>query len=802
MTQSISLGDLLQMGRSGDVVQFIDLASTAAVRGIPHDELRVTLIRRLVELGLLHRADDVADGLSDPVKASPDFVTLRESLRQSGTGGLRAWDALRSRYEQNIDVLRRRYGWADAMHTAWLAEQRHLELHVTKDGRHQVFDRRTGWRPVFGNLVPQPAAEVFAKQLKDHIVPAFVIDGIGLGFHLPWLHEATSGAFLGATALIYQVERSLVGMAVALHLNDWRGLITDARVRLCCGPDAYEQFAEWVQNDTTNHPPQGIVTAPGWETADGQTVHEWLEQACQKVEDRRVALRTQAGELYAGRDRAWWHRRYTDALSGGPPLRVLGVTCRFSTVLQYSMRDALSSFAANGCETRLVIESDNHTRITPLTLLSTIQEFQPDLVIVIDHLRERQSPGLVDNLPLITWIQDRLPWLFTPEAGASMGPLDFCMGYSRPELVRRFGYPAERFMPCLMATNPAALLPPSATDNDPATLEAMDPPDPALRCDVAFATNRGRSAEEIHSEYRSLCEPALRPLIDAVYEEIRASLHRGELNGGLDFGRMLLLLAGDQGIELSDDQQETIANDYIWRLADNLLRRQTIQWAIGWAESTGGRFNLYGHGWDSHPEFSRYARGFIEHGPQLGRAIRAATVNLHAGCNNALHQRVLDGLAAGGFFLIRRHATDIYHAVMADYYAYIRDRQIAPGTSFALADLPPALRERVFDWKWMRAGIRHEYELLSEALLAEMRRCEGLRHQAQAASFLWPAFDRITFDSAESFAARMQEFLTDEAGRRRLACEMRAAVLREMSHDVLMKRVLHWLRDALGRSPQ
>ncbi len=802
MTQSLTLDGLLQMGRSGDVVRFIDVASTAAVRGIPHDELRVMLIRRLAELGLLHRAADVANGLSGPVKASPDFATLRQSLRQPGSDGLRPWDTLRSRYEANLDVLLRRYGWADAMHAAWLAEQRHLELHVTKDGRQQVFDRRSGWRPVFGNLVPQPSADVFAKQIKDHIIPAFVIDGIGLGFHLPWVHEATSRAFLGATALIYQVERSFVGMAVALHLNDWRGLITDARVRLCCGPDAYEHFAEWVANDTTNHAPQGIVTAPGWETADGQTVHEWIEKASQELEDRRVALHAEASETYAGRDRAWWHRRFTEALSGGPPLRVLGVTCRFSTVLQYSMRDALNAFAANGCETRLVMEPDNHSRITPLTLLSTIREFEPDLLIVIDHLRERQRPGLIDNLPLVTWIQDRLPWLFTAEAGASMGPLDFCMGYSRPELVRRFGYPANQFMPCLMATDPAALLPPEAKGKNLAALEAIDPPDPALCCDVAFATNRGRSAEDIHEDSRKRCEPQLQPLVDAVYEEVLARLHRGELNGGLDFGRMLLLMGRERGMELSPDQRETIGSDYVWPLVDHLIRRQTIQWAAAWAESTGGRFSLYGHGWDTHPEFARYARGFIEHGPQLGRAIRAAKVNLHAGCNNALHQRVLDGLAAGGFFLIRRHYGDVFFRVMLDLYAYVREQGFEPGAKVRLEDFPSPLRERLIATKRMRGVALTEYEPLLQINFDSMQKLWEQREKAENASRLWPDFDRVTFDSADEFSARMREFLTDEGARRSVAFEMREAVLREMSHDVLMKQLLHWLRETLGRNTQ
>jgi hypothetical protein len=353
-----------------------------------------------------------------------------------------------------------------------------------------------------------------------------------------------------------------------------------------------------------------------------------------------------------------------------------------------------------------------------------------------------------------------------------------------------------------MATDPAALLPPEAKGKYSAALAELEVPDPALCCDVAFATNRGRSAEEIHEDYRKRCEPHLQPLVDAVYDEVHARVHRGELNGGLDSGRLLLLMGRERGMELSSEQRETIGNDYVRALVDHLIRRQTIEWAADWAEATGGRFHLYGHGWDTHPEFAKYARGFIEHGPELGRAIRAAKVNLHAGCNNALHQRVLDGLAAGGFFLVRRHYGDVFFRVMLDLYAYVLEQGFEPGAKVRLQDFPSPLRERLIAAKRMRGVALTEYEPLLQVNFDSMQRLWEQRDTAENASRLWPEFDRVTFDSADEFAARMQEFLGDEGARRSVASEMRAAVLREMSHDVLMKQLLHWLRDAMARNAE
>lgn len=791
------------MGRTGDVDRFVTLASAALAQGADHDGLRLLLMRRLAERGLLCRAAAFAEGLSAEARSHSDFAEMLRSLKSVASDGHVPWGGLRSLFDANMAVLRQRHVWADQVASVWAAERPHLELHVTKDDAYQVFDRRGGrdggWRPMFGNHVPRPSAEAQAAKFKNQFLAPLVIEGVGLGYHLPWLYAATANTFLGATTLIYQIEPSLLGVAVALHLSDWRAPLADKRVRLCCGPDACDQFERLVEAETSTVPPGTLIRALLWAPHDGEPVQRRMRKLAARDESKRVALRDSLSTQYHGRDRSWWHRRYAAALGGeGPPLRVLGLTSRFTTVLQYSMRDALRALQANGCATRLLIEPDNHSCITPRTMLAAVGDFEPDLILIIDHTRQGQHRGLIDEVPVLTWVQDRMPALFRRTTGEAMGPLDFCMGFCRDELVQRCGYPAERFMSCEMATDPAALFPAGDVPDNSGLCGPTEKEDPRFSCDVAFATTHSRTPEAIHQEF---CQsnPRYRKLFDALYEELVALTERSALNGGLDLEYFLRTMERAVGIDLGAEERTVLAADFVRPLVDRMLRHQTIEWAATWAEQTGHRFHLYGSGWNAHSRFSRYARGFVRHGSELGRAFRAAKVNLHAGCNHAFHQRVLDGLAAGGFFLIRRHADDFESSVKLRIYDLVCERNLRPGDAICCEDLPASLAEEWIAVRRMRGVDPHQPINITPVYLECMKAARE-SSVIRASSRLWPELDRVTFATQAELAGRLERFLQDDEDRRAIVGSMRDRMLETFSQQALMKRVLLWMEKALGQA--
>lgn len=794
MPQTLTLDSLLAMGRTGNPTQFIQLASSVLAQGAEHDGLRLLTVQRLAECGLFHRAAALAEGLSSAVQAAPDYANLRHALETNVPDGRVPWQRFAEQYVANLDVLRQRYDWADQVAEAWQAAQPHLELHVTRDEQWQVYDCRRGatgaWCPSFGNHRPRPPAAEVAVQFRNQVTVPFVIEGVGLGYHLPWLHTATADTMLGASALVYQVEASLTALAVAMHLHDWRELIADPRVRLCAGPQAYDQFAHWLDTERWNFPPVTIIAATPWDPRTAGRAQAIMRASAERDAVRQASLEKEVRTLYEGRDGQWWHRRFTAALAGeGPPLRVLGMTSRFTTVLQYSARDALAGFAEAGCQTRMLIEPDDHSRISPRQRLETVREFEPDLLLIIDHTRYKQKLSHLDNLPVITWIQDRLPWLFSRETSENLGPLDFCMGFCRDELVRDYGYPADRFLATEMATRPAALRP---VDDETERAAAA-----RLGCDVAYATNCFPAPDQFHADFRSRQHEIVRKLVDVAYEDLCAYAARNKLNGGFAGERYLNRRARSLGLELSTAIVTEITGVFVRPLIDRLLRLQTIEWAAQWAEETGHRFHLYGNGWDTHPRFGRYARGFLTHGPELGAAFRSAKVNLHSGCNTALHQRVLDGLAAGGFFLLRRHADDLDYEIKNALKAAVRERHLQPNDLFRGQELPPPLDEQWTTILRMRGANPDEPVQITQDII-DWAQADARRRSDPTASEIWPDLDRITFATRDEFFERLSRFHGDDEARATIAARMREQMLAVYGYQALVRRVLGWLAQELG----
>lgn len=794
MSASLTLDNLLAMGRSGDADRFIHLACAVLAQRPGPPELLMLLAQRSAECGLVHFAARVIACLPPPVRDRADVTALLGTLQKASPDGRMSWAQFARQFEANMQVLRSRYPWAEAVAQEWAQRRSTLELHRTSSGRLNVLDRAGDgvglWRPAFGDLTPQPPAEQFAERFRGQILPPVVLEGVGLGDHLPWLYTATRATFLTASAAIYVIEHSWSALAVALHLADWREPLADERVVLCAGPDACARFEHWISSDGWTAPPMLIVQAPPWEPQHARRARAAVDRLALQHEQRRRSLTADIRSLYPHRSPQEWGQRFQAALTDRqPPLRVLALTSRFTTVLQYSARDALRAFEAAGCITHLLIEPTDHARLSVVRRLETIREFRPDLIFLIDHTRADQSDGLVEGIPLVTWIQDRLPWLFDHASGQSQGPLDFCMGYGKTELVREYGYPAERFMSCTMATNPEAL---AARLGGPDARED----DPELRCDLACATNHSQPPEVLLREYRQRIEPAVWPLLEACYEELRARLARGELDGALDCRHFLQQVEATTGIELVAEARARVAAEFVWVLVDRMLRQETLDWAAQWAEQTGRRFHLYGRGWEGHPRFARYGRGFLEHGPRLGAAFRAARIHLHAGCNTALHQRVLDGLAAGGFFLIRRHGGDGNPAVSRAIYEHARRHGFRPGLTISWRDMPAELVEE-FLVSRRRMGVEpHAVTELTAGNMDELRAIHETR-TVPITGHVWPDFQRVTFGTREELYGKLEWYLSHEQERRELAAAMRQRAIETLSYEALIRRLLEWLNQRL-----
>src|SRR5690606_15900334 len=99
-----------------------------------------------------------------------------------------------------------------------------------------------------------------------------------------------------------------------------------------------------------------------------------LQELNQHASERFTASQQAVSAVYCDRDA----HAIAEQLSSGQRLRVLGITSRFTTFLQHSMRDWLSAFERLGHQTLLLIEEADHQILNNIVYSRTAQDFQPD----------------------------------------------------------------------------------------------------------------------------------------------------------------------------------------------------------------------------------------------------------------------------------------------------------------------------------------------------------------------------------------------------------------------------------------
>ncbi len=747
---------------------------------------QMRVVRAYARLGLMSAARSAASAAGLPPEQRDALL-----VELTGDDVRLPWSGFAAAFRANLAAFDARTALGDAVEAAWRTAAGRLQLLRTRDGNFQVFSRLSdsaGWLP---GLLPHSGladAEALRTGWQGRVIRTLAVNGLGLGHAALAAIRASRETFLDFSPRVLLLEPSLLAWAVALHLHDWSAALADPRVMPLAGADALVRFEQLIA-DHDRATPHMLINGAVWpgSPADEQTAAR--VRAAEQHRDRdRAAHFAAAQAAYAGRSRPVLAARFADAAAGRTGLRILGVTSRYTTVLQYTMRDLLAAFRGHGHTTELSIEPDSNAHFSPARLAEAIAVQQPDLVVLIDHLHREFAGIIPEQTPVLCWIQDQLPHLFNEQAGREVRPLEFVCGHGFPECVTTLQYPADRFLPAAIPTDPTALLDPRETEADLAP----------YRCDVMFATNATHTPEQIAERF---CErapqPAL-PLLHAAFDALRSVMNQPWFCGDFNYSRLLEQCERAVGRTVTHSGYRAEVVDALRRVADQTLRERVVRWAAAWADGTGRRLRLYGRGWDARPEFARYAAGFVPHGPLLGRAFRGARVSLHAGVNPAIHQRVLDGLCAGGFFLVAEKPIDTMHAVSCAIDAYYQ--RAAPPLPFEMKPemLPTAEAELYRRSMWLRgldparsADINHLEEVLNLDLYCRRR----LLHTA---SGLWPRFGEVTFHTRDEFVARLEHFMHDDAHRTTLAAEMRAAVIAERTYSAFASRLLRFMAEGLA----
>ncbi len=778
---------MLQWLDAGRSDEFLTMA--APYLAVCPDDVQVRLFgaREYLKLGLIGPACEQMEPGDLPVDLPEEFAAVRDTLSRI-PARVTPWSSRERRFEANIRVLSDRGVDVDSIRDSWNAGQDRFEVFTDVRGVDQVRMRGTqgGWQwiPVFGDHRATAEALPLPDDIGKHMPGPYIFEGLDLGWLFRRVYDATRDTFLGYSCPLFVLEPDPALIALVMHLHDWPDIFSDERVFWFVGDACTDRLRTLWTHEPDLALPRSAFRLNSFRPPADPGAIRIVEAAANEID---VVLKRSLADLearYASRDRSYYARRFDEALSGeGPPLRILAAVSIHTTFLQYSMRDAKHAFEELGHQCVVLTEQTPYGTIGPLTYHDTIRELDPDLFFNMDHLRPEFEGLLPSNLPLLTWDQDQLPQVFTRKNIERIGKLDFVAGYSKIRCLANGCNPAQ----LLQARVPTC---PEQFSGDPLS----DDERTRYTCDVAYVSHASQTPKSFHEQERAAYKDEnVKKLLDVMYELTPPALEKYDVMGG--YVALMILDESVRRCGFAMPEQELrdrLVGWYLWRLGDRLFRHQALEWVADWARRTGRSLRIYGNGWDEHPTLAPFAAGPADNGRELLCVYRAAKINLQLMPAGFVHQRALDGLAGGGFFLSRTAPSDVRGLLLRRLDNRIRELGIGT-TSELLASSDDILNALLKEYlgEWLTRIDPRENDLLNQIRSA----AEPLQ-----AEEVFPHLNAILFDSAATFAEKADRFIDDREARRTIVDEMRRVVVDRFSYRPTMNRFLHamswYLRNA------
>ncbi len=483
---------------------------------------------------------------------------------------------------------------------------------------------------------PRKTVEKLSSDCREELLRCrpLALACVGDGYFLSALSQAKWSGTLGEEQFVLIIAPDPTAVPPCLMLHDYTGPmgpIEQERFQWLVGPDWAERLESRLRADPfLPLPDRTVDLGPG-----AQNVASGIRAVYAKLGTELFETIDSLGELKS----EWTPERLVERFGPEPdrPPRVLIVTSRFTTVLQYVARDTARAFRRAGWTVNLVKEPSNYHRFTNPARIRSVAEFRPDIVFMVSRLRHDCDRSYPAEMPFVAWAQDTLPNLMCRAAGESIGDRDFVLTYS-PGLLDQHGYPESQMIPVpIMVTSSKTRPATWATDG----------------ADLVYVSHVSETVEQRIEIRLQMVDEHLR----SVAREASCMIQRAYEHGGsIDSVAAIRATAAELLESLSDRDANAITDTVLGPVNTVLYRHQALEWIADIADREGYSLALHGTGWEKHARFGRYAAGPVANGHALDDLTRRSRINLNLEpypCHT--HQRLLDGLSAGGFFLIRNH---------------------------------------------------------------------------------------------------------------------------------------------------
>ena len=571
-------------------------------------------------------------------------IEVKQHEKQGREPLLERWPT-KKLLDANLEALQQRdASLADAVRQINVPDA--VEEAIAQDGSVTYrFRHADGRRPWFGgSSVPLITAQANIERTEI---------GAGNMAMNTFGHGADAQAILQKMApyqALVVTEPDILHVRLAFGLRDFSGPLRTGRLVILVGDDPVETLERFFGDN------------PGYNIINTATSCAWLSDQQNQLYAQQVALAMErAGsrvlkKLSTKLDEQA-NTESQESVSDLPcllaesritSLRVANCSNALTPTNMYTSRDALAGLAQLGAQTDWQV-LDQPNNVSHYAQMERLQRLRPHVVVLVDMLRGDMPKFLSANAVCVTLIREAPAELVSADSKPAhrMGPQDLVFPASHSQLrqLQKAGLAERQLVYLPLATNTELFKP----------IELSDTERHAYGCDVAIVGDRPSSDPETYG----IKLPTHQLLWQQVIDEIKRSPERYHASAAGQFLRR----AQQCGIELQEDDVRRYFTDLISNLlgpavlwdihCDTLQRAQVglrIWSAAGARAASQNKLNF----WTESPVAEAFA-GSIVNGPDLNKLYNSAKIHIHLCGDGKIDRHLLDGIAAGAFFLVRTH---------------------------------------------------------------------------------------------------------------------------------------------------
>lgn len=414
---------------------------------------------------------------------------------------------------------------------------------------------------------------------------------------------------------------------------DLTPVLTDSRVVLLIGEEQLESFFKNKQAVM----PQEIWGAK----QERERINEILQGVCNKELEKSVIEQLKIQEYYTG-----FKNQIIERIKLGKS-KILFLTSRFTTVLQYHIRDCRKAAQKIGLETELAIEQGDIFRVSNSAILSILNSFRPDIIFCIDHFRFEYGNDIPKEIVWISWIQDPVYETMESHTPAKLGKRDFVLNHFISwKAFKKVGYPSEVLLdaPIPASSDIYRIYKLSKEDYD------------RFACDICFVCHASDVDAHIKEIITQLGFEGDRQqeLFKCIYKGYQQYVYK---TGVIFYNRecfeeffetFFTDYFGDKGKAFLPELQKALAEDmYLWY--NQRVYRQTL---VDWILDAGfTNIKLWGNGWKDNEKYQAYAMGPAENGEMLSKIYQASKIVVGNNIMTTAAARAWETMLSGGFYL-------------------------------------------------------------------------------------------------------------------------------------------------------